>query len=421
MEENQTIPLEIKSVETKALGHNDGDVSEAFDEFMTAFSAFREANDERLKKVEKGADADVLLRDKVDRINRALDEQKTALDQYVLKQARPPLGGGAPLANMEHKQAFDGYVRRGDEQTLRGIEQKAHSYASGPDGGYLVPAELETEIGRRLAILSPIRGISSVRQVSGAVLKKPFSVSGPATGWVGETDARPQTASAKLAELQFPTMEIYAMPAATSSLLDDAAINVEQWIAEEVEAAFAEQEGAAFVNGDGVNKPRGFLNYESVADNAWVWGKIGHIATGVAGALPEEDPSDKLIELIYGLRAGYRQNANFVMNRKTQSVLRKLKDKDGNYLWQPPSAVGEKASLMGFGLVEAEHMPDIAADSPAIAFGDFGRGYLVVDRIGVRVLRDPYSAKPYVLFYTTKRVGGGVQDFEAIKLLKFSA
>src|SRR5690606_27481094 len=157
------------------------------------------------------------------------------LDEYVLKQARPPLGGAAPLANVEHKQAFDGYVRRGDEQALRGIEQKAHSYASGPDGGYLVPAELETEIGRRLAILSPIRGISSVRQGSGGVLKKPFSVSGPATGWVGETAARPLSASAKLPELQFPTMEIYAMPAATSSLLDDAAINVEQWIAEEVD------------------------------------------------------------------------------------------------------------------------------------------------------------------------------------------
>ncbi|MBV2142641.1 phage major capsid protein [Falsochrobactrum sp. TDYN1] len=424
MQKNHAIPLETKSVETKALGSSsghDGDVSEAFDEFMTAFSAFREANDERLKKVEKSADTDVLLRDKVDRINRALDEQKQALDQYALKNARPPLGAGGAVANIEHKQAFDFYVRRGDEQALRGVEQKAHSYASGPDGGYLVPAELETEIGRRLGVLSPIRGISSVRQVSGAVLKKPFSVSGPAVGWVGETDARPQTASAKLAELQFPTMEIYAMPAATSSLLDDGAINVEQWIADEVEAAFAEQESAAFITGNGENKPTGFLHYDTVEDGAWEWGKLGHIATGTEGALPAEDPSDKLIELIYALKAGYRQNANFVMNRKTQSVLRKLKDADGNYLWQPPAAVGEKASLMGFGLVEAEHMPDIDAAATPIAFGDFERGYLVVDRIGIRVLRDPYSAKPYVLFYTTKRVGGGVQDFDAIKLLKFSA
>ncbi len=424
MEKILAAPLEKKSVETKALAHEqgfDGDVAGAFDEFMTAFAAFREANDERLKKVEKNADADVLLREKVDRINRALDEQKQALDQMALRGARPPLSGADPAAGREHKQAFDGYVRRGDEAGLHAVERKAHSYASGPDGGYLVPAELEAEIGRRLATLSPIRGVSSVRQVSSAVLKKPFSTGGPSVGWVGETDARPQTNSAKLTELQFPTMEIYAMPAATSSLLDDAAVDVERWIADEVETAFAEQEGAAFVNGDGVNKPRGFLNYGSVADAAWVWGKLGHVATGVAGGWPATDPSDKLIELVYSLKAGYRQNASFVMNRKTQSVLRKLKDRQGNYLWQPPAAVGDKASLMGFGLVEAEHMPDVAADATAIAFGDFGRGYLVVDRIGVRVLRDPYSAKPYVLFYTTKRVGGGVQDFEAIKLMKFSA
>jgi HK97 family phage major capsid protein len=139
----------------------------------------------------------------------------------------------------------------------------------------------------------------------------------------------------------------------------------------------------------------------------------------VVGALPAEDASDVLIDTIYALKAGYRQNANWVMNRKTQAAIRKLKDGDGNYLWQPPAAPGQKAMLMGFPLVEAEDMPDIGNDATPVAFGDFGRGYLVVDRAGVRVLRDPYSAKPYVLFYTTKRVGGGVQDFDAIKLLKF--
>lgn len=424
MQNNHAIQLETKSVETKALDTNsvnNGDIAAAFDDFMSAFSSFREANDERLKKVEKNADVDVLLREKVERINHALDEQKQALDQYVLKQSRPALGGSGAVVNIEHKRAFDGYVRSGDEQSLRGVEQKSHSYGNGPDGGYLVPAELEAEIGRRLSVISPIRAIASVRQVSSAVLKKPFSISGPNVGWVGETAVRPETATAKLAELQFPTMELYAMPAATSSLLDDAAIDVEQWIAEEVEAAFAEQESAAFVTGSGVNQPTGFLTYDSVAESSWAWGKLGHIATGIEGALPEVDPADKLIELIYTLKAGYRQKANFVMNRTTQSVLRKLKDGDGNYLWQPPATIGEKASLMGFGLVEAEHMPDIGADATPIAFGDFERGYLVVDRIGIRVLRDPYSAKPYVLFYTTKRVGGGVQDFDAIKLLKFSA
>ena len=211
------------------------------------------------------------------------------------------------------------------------------------------------------------------------------------------------------------------MPAATATLLDDSAVNIDEWIASEVELTFAVQEGAAFVGGDGSNKPKGFLNYATVDNSAWTWGKIGTIASGAAGAFPAEDPSDVLVDAIYALKAGYRQNGAFVMNRKTQATIRKFKDSGGAYLWQPPAQAGGRASLMTFPLVEAEDMPDIAADSLSIAFGDFRRGYLVVDRLGVRVLRDPYSAKPYVLFYTTKRVGGGVQDFDAIKLVKFSA
>ncbi len=399
----------------------EAELGSAFDEFMTAFGAFREANDDRLAQIEKRMSADVVTTDKVERINRALDEQKRAMDELSLKGARPQLGRGAPAATLEHKEAFAAYVRSGDDRRMRGLDTKAMSYGSGQDGGYLVPDELETEIGRRLANLSPIRSIASVRQVSGAVLKKPFAVNGPAVGWVGETAARPQTATPTLDEMQFPTMELYAMPAATASLLEDAAVDIDQWITGEIEAAFAEQEGTAFVSGNGVNRPKGFLAYDQVAESAWEWGKLGFVATGVAGALPEDDPSDVLIETVYALKAGYRQNASWVMNRRTQATVRKLKDADGNYLWQPPATAGARAMLMGFQVVEAEDMPDIAADATPIAFGDFNRGYLVVDRTGVRVLRDPYSAKPYVLFYTTKRVGGGVQDFDAIKLLKFAA
>jgi HK97 family phage major capsid protein len=197
-------------------------------------------------------------------------------------------------------------------------------------------------------------------------------------------------------------------------------VDIDQWIGDEVESAFAEQEGTAFVNGDGVNKPKGFLASPTVDNASWSWGNLGFITTGAPGAFPASNPSDKLIELIYTLKSGYRQNAVFVMNRKTQSAIRKFKDTNGNYLWQPPAGAGQGATLMSFPVVEAEDMPDIAANSLSIAFGDFRRGYLVVDRAGVRVLRDPYSAKPYVLFYTTKRVGGGVQDYDAIKLLKFA-
>ncbi len=399
-----------------------GDIGEAFDDFMESFEAFKHANDERLAQLETRMGADVVTSEKVDRISAAIDEQKRALDRFVARKARPALSmpGASQAEISEHKAAFDRYVRSGDERSLRGIEEKAHSIGSGPDGGYLVPGEVETEIGRRLANLSPVRSIASVRQVSGAVLKKPYSLTGPATGWVSETGARPQTNSGTLSELQFPTMELYAMPAATASLLDDAAVDVEAWIASEIEVAFAEQEGTAFVTGDGVNKPKGIVTYPTVAENVWAWGSLGTVSTGVAGALPATNPSDVLIDLVYALKQGYRQNASWLMNRRTQATLRKLKDADGNYLWQPPASAGARATLMGFPLVEAEDMPNIAANALSIAFGDFARGYLVVDRMGVRVLRDPYSAKPYVLFYTTKRVGGGVQDFDAIKLLKFA-
>ena len=394
----------------------------AFEDFMGAFEAFKETNDRRLGEIEQKLTADVVTRDKVDRINRAMDEHKRVLDGLALKKARPALGGageGAPEV-AEHKAAFSAYMRRGDESALRALEGKAMSIGSAADGGYLVPPETDGEIGRRLSAASPIRALATVRQVSGAVLKKPFATSGMACGWVAEAAARPQTNAAQLAELSFPTMELYAMPAATAALLDDAAVDVESWIASEVDIVFGEQEGTAFVSGDGVNKPKGFLSYTNVADSGWSWGNIGYIATGAAGAFKANGPSDTLIDTIYALKAGHRQNASFVMNRKTQGAIRKFKDADGNYLWRPPATPGQPASLMGFAIAEAEDMPDVAADSFSIAFGDFRAGYLVVDRTGVRVLRDPYSAKPYVLFYTTKRVGGGVQNFEAIKLVKFA-
>jgi HK97 family phage major capsid protein len=215
-------------------------------------------------------------------------------------------------------------------------------------------------------------------------------------------------------------MELYAMPAATQGLLDDAAVDIEAWIAGEVDIVFAEQEGDAFIRGDGVSKPKGFLSYPTVADSAWSWGNIGYVATGTAGAWKPTGPSDTLIDTVYSLRAAHRQNGTFMMNPRTQSDIRKFKDADGNYLWRPPATAGQPASLLGFPVAEAEEMPDVAANSLSLAFGDFRSGYLVVDRTGVRILRDPYSAKPYVLFYTTKRVGGGVQNFEAIKLVKFA-
>ncbi len=408
--------------EAKTAGAAGPDLADAYDQFMHAFEAFKDGNDERLAAIEKKLAPDPLTIDKIGRIDRALDEHKRTMDELVLKQRRPPLGAERPFLStqaIEHKAAFDAYVRGGREDGLRRMEQKALTIGTPGDGGYLVPEETEREIGRRLASISPIRAIATVRQISGNVYKKPFLLTGPATGWVGETDARTTTNSPTLDQLEFPAMEIYAMPAASPTLLDDAAVNIDEWIAEEVEIAFATQEGAAFVSGDGDDKPTGFLSYTKAAEASWTWDKIGYIHTGVSAGFAEEDPADNLVDLVYALKAGYRQNAHWVMNRKTQAAVRKLKDGDGQYVWQPSAIAGGQASLMNFPIAESEDMPDIGANTYSIAFGDFRRGYLIVDRMGVRVLRDPYSAKPYVLFYTTKRVGGGVQDFDAIKLMKF--
>lgn len=412
--------LNDKGLEVKSTSH--ADLSIAFEEFMRAFEAFKETNDRRLSEIERCMSADVVTVDKLARIDRALDEQKRVVDELVSKSGRPQLSSAIRLSGgLDHKSAFESYMRRGESHMLRSFEGKGLSVGSDTDGGYVVPEETERSINRAVRDISPIRAIAGVRQVSGSVFKKPFAISGPETGWVGETDPRPETGAPKLAELAFPTMELYAMPAATQSLLDDAAVDIDQWIAEEVRVTFAAQEGAAFVTGDGINKPKGFLSYPTKDNGSWSWGNIGTLSTGVSGTFPSTDPADKLIDLVYSVKGEYRANGHFVMNRATQSVVRKMKDADGTYLWQPSAKPGEAASLMGFPVAESEDMPDIAPDTAAIAFGDFRRGYLIVDRVGIRVLRDPYSAKPYVLFYTTKRVGGGVQDFEAIKLLKFSA
>lgn len=400
------------------------EINSAFDEFMNAFDEFKQTNDSRLNQIEHKMSADILTEEKLSRINQALENNQNQMDSLLLKSRRPAFGSDAQdkeisIAGLKHKSAFNGYMRNGNTNNLRDLEAKALSVSSDPDGGYLVPDETEATVMSSLKQVSPMRAISGNRQVSSTVYKKPFSITGAGTGWVGETSSRPQTTSPTLAELSFPTMELYAMPAATSTLLDDSAVNIDDWIAEEIRTAFAAQETAAFVSGDGVNKPKGFLDYPTVAESSWSWGNVGYLATGVDGDFAASDASDDLIDLIYSLKSGYRAGATWLLNRSTQAEIRKIKDADGNYIWQPAARAGEQPSLLGYPVSEVEDMPSIASDSYSIAFGDFKRGYLIVDRLGLRVLRDPYSSKPYVLFYTTKRVGGGIQDFDAIKFLKF--
>lgn len=394
------------------------ELQQAFEELTRGFEAFKDTNDQRLRQIETKAAADVVTTEKLQRIEAALDANTRRVDDLALKNARPSLAGGR-AGGVEHKSAFNGFLRAGDDAGLRALERKALT-AGASDGGFNVPIETEVEVMRRLSLISPIRSIAAVRQVSSSAYRKPVIAGGLTAGWAGEAGARDEDA-ATFTTLQFDTMELYAMPAATTALLDDSAVDLEAWLAEEVEGVFAEQETKAFVAGSGTDQPKGFTTESTVEESSWSWGDIGVVKTGVNGDFPATQ-ADKLIDLVYTLKSGYRQNAHFVMNRETQAAVRKIKDTEGNYLWTPPAAAGTRAMLMTFPVVEAEDMPAMnSASGNAIAFGDFRRGYLIVDRQGLRVLRDPYSKKPFVLFYVTKRVGGGVQDYDAIKMLQFKA
>jgi HK97 family phage major capsid protein len=393
----------------------------ALADVLSAFESFKAANDQRLAAIETKR-ADVLLEEKVGRIDEAVSQAEKRLDRIMSDLRRPSLSADAPLAHVvdERKAAFDRYVKTGETASAL-LEAKGLSEGVATAGGYVAPPELERLILRRLAATSPMREICQVRTIGAGTFRKPVSPTGLAAAWVAETAARPETTAPTLDVIDFPAGELYASPAATQALLDDAYVDIDEWLAEEVQDAFAAQETAAFVAGDGVNKPKGLLAYTAAPDATATWGQVGYLATGVAGAWPASNPTDKLIDLVYAAKTQYRQNGRFVMNRRTVSAVRKFKDAQGNYIWNAALQPGQSASLLGYPVTEIEAMPDVAANGLAVAFGDFEKGYLIVDRAGVRVLRDPYSAKPHVLFYTTKRVGGGVQNFDAIKLLKFAA
>ncbi len=388
-------------------------------EVLAAFEALKAANDARIDEIEKRGAVDPVLEAKLKKIETSLDRQRTALERLALEQSRPAIGDDPRRTDPEHKSAWSAYLRKGDDGGIARLDLKSVNVGTEAQGGYVAPPELDRLIEQRLTASSPMRQIASVRQTSATVFRKPVSL-GAVSAWAAETGARAETTAPTLDLLEFPAAELYAMPAATQTLLDDAYADIDEWLADEVEQSFSAQESTAFVTGDGSGKPKGFLSYDMIADASHAWDKIGFILSGGAGAFAASNPADKLIDLVYALKSQFRANARFVMNRRTVSAVRKLKDGDGNYLWRP-GAAGEAASLLGYPVTEIEDMPDIAANAYSIAFGDFRRGYLIVDRQGARVLRDPYSLKPYVLFYTTKRVGGGVQNFDAIKVMKFAA
>lgn len=340
-----------------------------------------------------------------------MDDLVTSFDQLDLPPVRPMLAGGRPVASA----AFDGYLRGG-------VETKALSGNSGAEGGYAVPREIDARIDATLKAISPIRAIANVVKVGTSGYRKLVASGGVESGWAAETAGRPMTATPTFNEVAPPFGELYANPAASQAMLDDALFDVEAWLADEIAREFAAAEGAAFVSGSGINRPKGFLTAPTATtgDAVRAFGTLQVLATGAAGAFAA-NPEEKLIDLVQALRAPYRQGASWVMNSATLARIRKFKTSDGAMLWQPSLAVGQPATLLGYPVVEVEDMPDIAANSTAIAFGNFQAGYLIAERGETQLLRDPYSNKPFVHFYATKRLGGMVSNSEAIKLLKFSA
>ncbi|MFM5953147.1 MAG: phage major capsid protein [Novosphingobium sp.] len=344
-----------------------------------------------------------------------VDEVKSRLDKVSRAAARPALSG-ADTTSPELKGFVDGYLRMGREAELKSVNA-----GTSADGGYAVPREIDAMIAAQLKVISPIRGIAQVVQVGTAGYRKLVTTSTAASGWVSETGARPETATSKFNEVAPPMGELYANPSASQAMLDDAAFDLEEWLSNEIATEFARAEGAAFVNGTGTNQPKGFLGAatSNAADATRPFGTLQFTVTANASGF-DATPELKLIDLVHSLKAAHRQGAVFVMNTKTLAAVRKFKATDGSFLWTPGLLEGQPARLLGYPVIEAEDMPDIAANAFPVAFGNFRNGYLIAERRSTTILRDPYTNKPFVNFYATKRIGGQVLDSDAIKLLKVS-
>jgi len=372
------------------------EVREAVHGFVNDFKTFKSTIDVKLQQTE---------------------ERLSMLDRKTQLPQRTPLGG-AVEAGAPHQKAFNAYLRTGDDDALRGLEldAKALSTTVNSDGGYLVDPQTSQSVQSVLNATASIRSIASVVNVEATTYDVLIDHTDVSAGWATETAATVETDTPTIDRISIPLHELSALPKASQRLLDDSAFDIEGWLAGRIADKFSRAEAAAFVSGDGTDKPRGFLTHTKVDNDSWSWGNIGYVPTGLAGDIT----ADAIIDLVYALGAQYRAAATFVMNSKTAGLVRKLKDNDGRFLWSDGLAAAEPARLMGYPVLIAEDMPDATSGADAIAFGDFANGYTIAERPDLRVLRDPFSAKPHVLFYATKRVGGDVSDFAAIKLLRFA-
>lgn len=405
-------------------------VKELLDKQGEAFAQFKSANDERLKAIETKGYAPSDLVGKVDTINadltklgKELRAAHAEMEEAMKKAARPPAAGGdkGPTPEqLEHKAAFSGYLRKGTVGDLAALERKAMTAQSDPDGGFLVGAEMDTEIDRIAAAEVSMRRLANVRVIGKASYKKLVKTRGVAGRWEGESEEGGESTANQYSEIEIFAVRGQAEPWVPNDLLDDADYDLEADLAQEAGTTFAELEGTAFINGTGVKQPRGFLSYTAIANASYAWGKIGYIATGVSADFAASNKADKIIDLQHSLKQRYRPGAVFLTSDATLAIMRQFKDSSGNYyLWNPDPSQGVSGTFLGSPVEIDDYMPVIAANSYSVAFGNFKKGYTIVDRRGIALIRDNVTKKGTTKFNFTKRVGGGVTNFEAIKLLKF--
>jgi len=383
-----------------------------------AWEQFKQINDARLNEIERKGNADPLYNEHLGNISMALDNYKSRLDTIETAYNRPFLGNEqigykSNESNTEYTKAFRNYLRKGMEGGLENLQTKALSVSSDPDGGYLVTPHMSSKIVQAIFETSPMRQLASVETISSDSLELIDDHDQAAAGWTSETGAITETSTPTLAKRNIPTHELYAQPKATQKLVDDAAIDIESWLSGKIADIFSRKENTAFISGSGVGQPRGILTYSSGTN----WGQIQQVNSGSSGAVT----SDAIISLFYSLKDSYSKRANFLMNRTVVQSVRLLKQATTNqYMWQPGLAAGAPDTLMGVPVHMASDMPIAASNSLSIAVGDFQSAYQIVDRHGISILRDPFTEKPFVKFYATKRVGGDVVNFEAIKLMKLA-
>lgn len=389
---------------------------QSFDTLVQAFQEYKTTNEQRLCELERKGSADALLSDKLSRLDLVLDQKMDHLKKLELATKRPVLGSegrGQAYESLAQKQGFLTYVRQGE---ISALETKGLHTQTSEEGGYLIPQVISERIGETLTAHSPLRRLATVIEISSGALELLLDKKGAEAAWTGEVDPREETAAPQLQKLTIPTHELYAKPKATQKLLDDAKANVEEWLTRAIATKMAQMEHQAFLTGNGDKKPRGILSYDTVLGAQWTWGKLEHVLSNQNG---EGIHMDHLIQLMMSLKPEFMPGASWVMSRSALSEIRKLKAADGSYLWQPALDTSFKSSLFGYPIEIADDLPaykEKAACQPVL-FGNFKAGYQIVDRAGIQILRDPYSAKPYIEFYATKRVGGDVVNFEAIKVL----